>query len=117
VFQRRHCLIRVGRRVFFGRLVASLAGNLIDRSLCSGSNVQRSVEGPQLADLDIMASTEDAPIARVYPVFPASVDVWSDGPSWENGHWLTGRLGSSPLEGLIATILTDSGTADFNTEA
>src|SRR5262249_22467268 len=29
-------------------------------------NVQRSVEGPRLSDLDIMASTEGAPIPRVY---------------------------------------------------
>ena len=42
--------------------------------------------------------------ARPYPVFPAATDVWSDGPNWETGHWLTGRLGSAPLEGLIAAI-------------
>ena len=50
---------------FIGRLVGSLAGNLIDHALF-GSNVQRSVEGPRLSDLDIMVSTEGAPIARVY---------------------------------------------------
>jgi hypothetical protein len=49
----------------FGCLVGSLAGNLIDRSLFGGGNVQRSVEGPRLSDLDIMASTEGPPIARV----------------------------------------------------
>jgi hypothetical protein len=55
--------------------------------------------------------------ARPYPIFPAAVDVWSDGPNWENGHWLTGRLGSSPLEGLVSTILTDLAIADFNADA
>ena len=52
--------------------------------------------------------------ARPYPVFPAS-DVWSDGPNWQTGHWLTGRLGSTPLDGLVATILADSGVTDADT--
>ena len=47
--------------------------------------------------------------ARPYPVFPAATDVWSDGPNWETGHWLTGRLGSAPLEALVGAILTDAG--------
>jgi hypothetical protein len=33
--------------------------------------------------------------ARPYPIFPAAIEVWSDGPNWETGHWLTGRLGSA----------------------
>lgn len=48
--------------------------------------------------------------ARPYPVFPAATDVWSDGPNWETGHWLTGRLGASQLEGLVANILADADT-------
>lgn len=55
--------------------------------------------------------------ARPYPTFPAATDAWSDGPNWETGHWLTGRLGSSPLEGLISTILKDGGSEDFNAAA
>jgi hypothetical protein len=51
--------------------------------------------------------------ARPYPAFPAATDVWSDGANWETGHWLTGRLGSAPMQGLISAILTDSGVADF----
>lgn len=47
--------------------------------------------------------------ARPFPVFPAATDVWSDGPNWATGHWLTGRLGATPLDGLVSTILTDSG--------
>ena len=53
--------------------------------------------------------------ARPYPVFPAASDVWSDGPNWETGHWLTGRLGSTPLDGLVSTILTDSNFLDADT--
>ena len=33
--------------------------------------------------------------------FPPATDVWSDGANWETGHWLTGRLGSTPLDGLV----------------
>lgn len=47
-----------------GRLVGALAGNIIDRQLFGAGN--RSVEGPRLGDLAVMASTEGAPIPRVY---------------------------------------------------
>ena len=43
--------------------------------------------------------------ARPYPAFPAATDVWSDGANWETGHWLTGRLGSAPLDALVSAIL------------
>ena len=55
--------------------------------------------------------------ARPYPVFPAATDVWSDGGNWETGHWLTGRLGSAPLDGLVTTILADCGVADADCSA
>ena len=55
--------------------------------------------------------------ARPFPVFPAASDVWSDGPNWETGHWLTGRLGTTPLDGLVSTILADSGVTDADTSA
>ncbi|MGE0750256.1 MAG: glycoside hydrolase/phage tail family protein [Variibacter sp.] len=47
----------------FGRLAGALAGNVIDHALLGGA---RSVEGPRLADLDVMTSTEGAPIPRLY---------------------------------------------------
>jgi hypothetical protein len=47
--------------------------------------------------------------ARPYPAFPAATNVWSDAANWETGHWLTGRLGSTPLDALVLTILADSG--------
>src|SRR5262249_43129373 len=50
--------------------------------------------------------------ARPYPVFPAALDVWSDGGNWTTGHWLTGRLGGAPLDALVATILEDAGIDD-----
>ncbi|WP_334174992.1 glycoside hydrolase/phage tail family protein [Pseudoxanthobacter sp.] len=45
--------------------------------------------------------------ARPWPAFPALTDVWSDGPNWERGHWLTGRLGAVTLDGLIRAIAAD----------
>src|SRR3954447_7548247 len=47
-----------------GRLAGAIGGNLIDRALFGGG--ARRIEGPRLADLDVMASTEGAPIPRVY---------------------------------------------------
>ncbi|MEA2938967.1 MAG: hypothetical protein QOC56_2471, partial [Alphaproteobacteria bacterium] len=48
-----------------GRLAGAIAGNLIDQALF-GSTTTRHHEGPRLSDLDVMASTEGAPIPRVY---------------------------------------------------
>lgn len=46
-----------------GRIAGALVGNVLDRAMFAQD---RSVEGPRLADLDVMASTEGAPIPRVY---------------------------------------------------
>jgi hypothetical protein len=54
--------------------------------------------------------------ARPYPVFPAATDVWSDGPNWQTGHWLTGRLGAAPLDALVGAILTDAEVTDAQAE-
>src|SRR5947199_10064794 len=48
-----------------GRLVGAIGGNLIDRALFA-THSERNVVGRRLADLDVMASTEGAPIPRVY---------------------------------------------------
>lgn len=42
--------------------------------------------------------------ARPFPFFPARDDIWGDGPNWETGHWLNGRLGRAPLDRLVATL-------------
>src|SRR5258707_13387250 len=47
-----------------GRIAGALVGNIIDRKLLGPGD--RTVVGPRLADLDVMASTEGAPIPRVY---------------------------------------------------
>src|SRR5262245_1053057 len=53
--------------------------------------------------------------ARPYPAFPSSTDAWSDAQNWETGHWLTGRLGSTPMDALVAAIAADSGVTDVDT--
>jgi hypothetical protein len=55
--------------------------------------------------------------ARPYPVFPAASDIWSDGPNWQTGHWLTGRLGGAPLDALVGALLGDAGVAGVDTSA
>ncbi len=47
--------------------------------------------------------------ARPFPAFPMLADVWSDGPNWQTGHWLNGRLEGAPLDRLMAAILADFG--------
>jgi GTA TIM-barrel-like domain/Putative phage tail protein len=55
--------------------------------------------------------------ARPFPVFPAALEVWSDGLNWETGHWLTGRLGSCPLDAFVAQILADAGVTEYDASA
>lgn len=50
--------------------------------------------------------------ARPFPAFPDFDTVWSDGPNWETGHWITGRIEGATLDRLIARILRDFGLND-----
>ncbi len=70
--------------------------------------------GPMVDPSGIHVWTWDA---RPYPAFPAAADVWSDGPNWQTGHWLTGRLGASQLDGLVTAILQDAGADAFDASA
>ena len=47
-----------------GRLVGAVAGSAIDQALF-GTRHERALEGPRLADLAVMASTDGAAIPRV----------------------------------------------------
>jgi hypothetical protein len=42
--------------------------------------------------------------ARPFPAFPTQGDAWSDGPNWETGHWLNGRLEGVPLDRLVMAL-------------
>jgi hypothetical protein len=47
--------------------------------------------------------------ARPYPFFPELGDVWTDGPNWRLGHWLTGRLGAVSLAALVRHLCLRTG--------
>ncbi len=50
--------------------------------------------------------------ARPYPFFPQASDIWSDGPNWRLGHWLTGRLGAVSLAALVRRLCLRAGLAE-----
>jgi hypothetical protein len=47
-----------------GRIAGAVVGNMLDHALFGPG--EQTASGPRLADLDVMASTEGAPIPRVY---------------------------------------------------
>ncbi len=77
-----------------------------------GNPVSSVYDGRMIEPSAIYLWTWDA---RPYPVFPAALDVWSDGGNWETGHWLNGRLGSAPMDALVGAILADSGVENADT--
>ena len=50
--------------------------------------------------------------ARPFPAFPARDDIWGDAPNWARGHWINGRMGAAPLDGLVSAILTEMDFAE-----
>ncbi|MEI9887050.1 MAG: glycoside hydrolase TIM-barrel-like domain-containing protein [Rhizomicrobium sp.] len=50
--------------------------------------------------------------ARPYPFFPARADVWGDAANWRLGHWLNGRLGATPLSGLVGALCDNAVAID-----
>ncbi|KQZ14296.1 hypothetical protein ASD44_09595 [Mesorhizobium sp. Root554] len=53
--------------------------------------------------------------ARPWPSFPLD-RRWGDADAWEQGHWLSGRLGGAPAAETVRTILQEAGFADFAIE-
>lgn len=49
-----------------GSQIGALAGSYVDQALFGSSGQTRTVEGPRLSDLHVTASTEGAPIPRIY---------------------------------------------------
>lgn len=50
--------------------------------------------------------------ARPFPSFPAKTDVWSDGPQWALGHWLSGRIDGVMLPRFIKHLCKEAGLTD-----
>ncbi|WP_118134891.1 glycoside hydrolase/phage tail family protein [Oceanicella sp. SM1341] len=52
--------------------------------------------------------------ARPWPDFPARTDVWADGPNYELGHWISGRMGSAGLAELVAELCLYAGLEEID---
>ena len=52
--------------------------------------------------------------ARPFPAFPALTEVWTDGPNWQLGHWITGRTAAQPLASVVAELCRIAGVADVD---
>ena len=73
----------------------------------AANNPVSSVYGQRMVRLaDSAAWTWDA---RPYPFFPELADVWTDGPNWRLGHWLSGRLGAVSLAALVRHLCVRAG--------
>lgn len=57
--------------------------------------------GPMISPANMLAWCWDA---RPYPEFPLRTDVWSDGPNYNFGHWLNGRLPLIPVPTLAEEL-------------
>ncbi|EYD74428.1 GTA host specificity protein [Rubellimicrobium mesophilum DSM 19309] len=53
--------------------------------------------------------------ARPFPAFPATTDLWGDGPNYDRGHWLNGRASARTLASVVEEICRDSGAAGPDT--
>ena len=75
-------------------------------------NIRSRITGePMVSVPDIAYWTWDA---RPYPDFPAFDNIWSDSTNWLLGHWLTGRIGSADVAGLVYQLCLDAGVpADY----
>ena len=77
----------------------------------TGLNPISTVNGQRMVNMDhIHHYCWDA---RPYPEFPLNSDIWGDGGNWALGHWLNGRLSSTPLNEAVSRILMDYGFADY----
>jgi hypothetical protein len=80
----------------------------------SPGNPVSPVYGGPMVDPHIGLWTWDA---RPFPQFPALETVWSDGGNWRLGHWLTGRLGATPLADIVADLARRAGFETCNADA
>ena len=74
------------------------------------NNPTSALYGKRMVDLSESAAwTWDA---RPYPFFPERTDVWTDGPNWRLGHWLSGRLGAVSLAALVRHLCLRAGLTE-----
>ncbi|MEM8645719.1 MAG: glycoside hydrolase TIM-barrel-like domain-containing protein [Pseudomonadota bacterium] len=85
--------------------IDALTAHYAQRSV-SANPVSEIYDGPMVDPNEITFWAWDA---RPFPAFPYLLDVWSDGVSYERGHWLNGRLGAVTLKALVRAILARHG--------
>ncbi len=77
----------------------------------SGLNPVSAVNNQRMVNLDhIHVYCWDA---RPFPEFPSDTGTWGDGANWSLGHWLNGRLSSTPLNEAVSRILKDYGFTEY----
>jgi len=75
----------------------------------TANNPTSALYGGRMVSVDDMTAKDWD--ARPYPQFPELTEVWSDWERWRLGHWLTGRLGSGSLAGVVRDLCI-RGSAD-----
>lgn len=48
---------------------------------------------------------------RPWPHYPSREEIWTDGPNWQFGHWLNGRMGLIELSEVIDDLAQRAGIA------
>lgn len=76
------------------------------------NNPSSTVTGQRM--IDNAATSIWAWDARPFPDFPARQDVWSDGPNWQTGHWINGRVGGLSLQDVVTEICSETGLVDVD---
>ena len=51
---------------------------------------------------------------RPYPQFPGNAGLWSDGENSARGHWLSGRVSSRSLAGVVTEVCARAGVGDVD---
>ncbi|MEL7214601.1 MAG: glycoside hydrolase/phage tail family protein [Pseudomonadota bacterium] len=54
--------------------------------------------------------------ARPTPEFPSRVSVWSDGPNYARGHWVSGRVTAVSIAEVVAELAGRAGFADIDVQ-
>lgn len=90
------------------------AWDMSDPDHLSAASLTTSSGAPMIDPATIHLWTWDA---RPFPAFPSFTSVWMDAANWNCGHWLTGRLGGTSVDGLIRAILADYGFTGIETVA
>jgi len=51
---------------------------------------------------------------RPFPHFPGNSALWSDGENYARGHWLSGRVSSRSLAGVVREVCAEAGVTDVD---